>query len=91
MTWGQVAEEVIREVHAELPKDAAYKDVTKALRAAYPFDYKRQWPYKCWLARRKMYLARRFPEMFPQLQRKAHKDREKTGARWTQLIFDFDN
>jgi hypothetical protein len=49
LTWREKSERVIRQTLASLPAGASLKDRRAALRAAYPFGERAQFPYKMWL------------------------------------------
>jgi hypothetical protein len=58
VSWTDRSAEIIAQIHAKLPADAAYADREKALREGYPFSQRRGWAYKAWLKARKSYLRR---------------------------------
>jgi hypothetical protein len=58
MSWTDRSREVIAQIHATLPADAALADRVKALRDGYPFSMRRGWAYKAWCTARREYLAK---------------------------------
>lgn len=58
--WGEAADRVLVKVFAFLAPDADDKTIRLAVRDAYPFGERKNWPYKVWLKRVKRWkLARR--------------------------------
>lgn len=56
--WTERAWHAIDKVHAGLPQDATFAEREKALRKAYPFGHRTNWPYKAWCKAQRAYLAR---------------------------------
>lgn len=57
-TYLEKAWEVIDQVHATLPRNATELQRRNALRQAYPFGVRANWPYKAWCKAQRAYLVR---------------------------------
>lgn len=55
--WVERSVEVIRDVLAKLPAGATPTEKRRALRDAYPFGNRSNWPYKAWLKAQRVALA----------------------------------
>ena len=56
--WGAISWDVINKVHVSLPEDATFKQRKEALKEAYPFGLRTNYPYKAWCKAQRSYLAR---------------------------------
>lgn len=54
-----VADAILRDVFAALPRDADEATIARACRDAYPWGERAMWPYKVWCARVKAWKATR--------------------------------
>jgi hypothetical protein len=61
-SWSVRARQVIAEVLSSLPPGASEKAVRAALRYAYPFGERENWPYKMWCQEQARALKRLFPK-----------------------------
>jgi hypothetical protein len=77
--WTDLAREAIQAVHNRLPDNATLADRKAALRAAYPFGARKNWPYKAWTQEVRHYLSRWEPAAPPRSRpaiRRAKPDRD---------------
>lgn len=70
--WRKQARKRILEVLAHLPADATKEDKAKAVRVAYPFGDRANWPYKVWLCEVQTHVHGRSPA-----QRRRERQRQK--------------
>lgn len=80
MTWRDLAIETIRQVHAELPKEATLQQRKDALFAAYPFGQREFTPYKVWNQEKRKYLAQFGPPPGPLFNPQSPLDRAKAKS-----------
>jgi hypothetical protein len=58
MGWTDLARQRVAQIDAELPATASLGERIIALRKAYPFARRANYPYKAWLRVRRQYLGR---------------------------------
>lgn len=75
--WVEQSVAVIRETLAALPKNATPAERKRALRDAYPFGDRSNWPYKAWCKAQRIALAGGIPTTGAERVRGRRLDRDR--------------
>lgn len=75
--WVERSVAVIRDVLAGLPKNATTAEKRRALRDAYPFGDRSNWPYKAWCKAQRVALAGGVPTTGAERVRGRRLDRDR--------------
>ena len=75
--WVERSVEIIRATLAGLPAGASPKEKKRALREAYPFGERENWPYKAWLKAQRVALAGGLPTTGSDRLRARRQDKDR--------------